>query len=158
MGGPRTRPQMRPSRSGNSPGTWDELSLWHAIEMQPSSSCISPGARPRSTVTQSLADRAIGYRPNHRGRLLGTACLCLPAHAPGTEPAVAALLGSNLSVSPRQFARPSALSGISLSTGAVASESLRHDEFSGAGRPPSQTPPGTLNSLKIASARPEGCP
>jgi hypothetical protein len=35
-GAPQIRDEMRPNRNGNSPGTWDELSVWHAIEMLPS--------------------------------------------------------------------------------------------------------------------------
>ena len=43
MDAPRARGEMRPSLEGTSPPPWNELSLWHAIEMQPSvPSCIAP--------------------------------------------------------------------------------------------------------------------
>lgn len=43
MGAVRTRVEMRPTPKRNSPALWDELSLWHVIEMQPSSLMHHPG-------------------------------------------------------------------------------------------------------------------
>jgi hypothetical protein len=47
-----TRGKMRPSLKRNSPPLWDELSLWHAIEMHPAvaelPSCVYP--RPAPTL------------------------------------------------------------------------------------------------------------
>ncbi|KAI1516089.1 hypothetical protein Ptr86124_004626 [Pyrenophora tritici-repentis] len=61
MDAPRTRGEMRPNCNGNSPALWNELSLWHAIEMQPSAHhAPAPGTYPRPSVTRGLG------RDSHR--------------------------------------------------------------------------------------------
>lgn len=95
MGTPRTRGEMRPCPEGNSPPPWRELSLWHAIEMQPSfhhastpactHACpVTPclGVDSQRTVTQK--DRRIAHI-FYRYRTLLVCC----------DQCAAALLGSN---------------------------------------------------------------
>jgi hypothetical protein len=76
MGAPRTRDEIRPNCNGSSPAAWDELSPWHAIEMQPSAStpaytaCTHAGLSPAwqqqavetATATRSTRNRHIGRR------------------------------------------------------------------------------------------------
>jgi hypothetical protein len=58
MGAPPSRLEMRPCRNRTSPVPWNELSLRHAIEMQPSFPCTHPSLHPRWTAAHCLGETA----------------------------------------------------------------------------------------------------
>lgn len=70
MGTPRTRGEMRPCPNGTSPLPWHELSLWHAIEMQPSLHHAStPACTHACPVTPSLGAHSQQTVTHQRRRL-----------------------------------------------------------------------------------------
>lgn len=70
MGTPRTRGEMRPCPNRNSPPPWHELSLWHAIEMQPSFHHAStPACTHARPVTPSLGAHSQRTVTHQRRRL-----------------------------------------------------------------------------------------
>jgi hypothetical protein len=85
MGAPPRRHEMRPYRNGRSPATWNELSLRHAIEMQPSFPHASTPACTHVRLSSSRLAKQLwavdGYQKVPRAPHRDTLRLCSHATA-----------------------------------------------------------------------------